>query len=35
MSQAGAIALAEQGDGYKDILSYFYPGTEIKTSGHE
>ncbi len=35
MSQAGAIALAEQGDSYKEILAYFYPGTEIKKSGQE
>ena len=30
MSQAGAIYLAEQGESYEDILSFFYPGTELK-----
>ena len=31
MSQAGAIYLAEQGESYENILSYFYPGTELKS----
>ena len=33
MSQAGAVYLAEQGDSCEEILSYFYPGTELKTLG--
>lgn len=31
MSQAGAVYLAEQGESYSDILSFFYPGTMLKT----
>lgn len=30
MSQWGAKAMAEAGQGYRDILSYYYPGTEIR-----
>ncbi len=30
MSQAGAIYLAEQGETYENILSYFYPGTKLR-----
>ncbi len=30
LSQWGAKALAEEGKGYRDILSYYFPGTEIQ-----
>jgi len=29
MSQAGAVFLAEQGAGYKEILAHYYPGTKL------
>ncbi len=29
MSQAGAVFLAKQGVGYKEILAHYYPGTEL------
>ena len=29
MSQAGASYLASQGMGYREILAYYYPGTEL------
>lgn len=29
MSQAGAIFLAKRGESYRDILSYYYPGTSL------
>ena len=29
MSQAGAQAMAADGDGYADILAYYYPGTHL------
>ena len=29
MSQAGAAYLASQGMGYREILAYYYPGTEL------
>lgn len=29
MSQAGAIFMAQQGSGYADILSHYYPGTTL------
>lgn len=32
MSQYGARAMAEKGNDYRQILSYYYPGTEIKNS---
>ena len=30
MSQYGALGMAQEGYGYKDILKYYYSGTEIK-----
>ncbi len=30
MSQYGAEAMAVQGSGYKEILSYYYPGTQLE-----
>lgn len=30
MSQTGAVYMAENGAGYAEILSYFYPGTTLK-----
>lgn len=32
MSQAGAIFMAQQGSGYKDILSHYYPGSTLEIS---
>ncbi len=32
MSQAGARAMAEQGAGYEEILSHYYPGTVLTTA---
>lgn len=32
MSQAGAVFLAKQGVGYKEILAHYYPGTELTFS---
>jgi stage II sporulation protein D len=29
MSQWGAYAMAQKGAGYRDILEYYYPGTEL------
>ena len=29
MSQWGAYGLAKKGAGYRDILEYYYPGTEL------
>ncbi len=33
MSQYGANVMAEDGAGYREILSHYYPGTELQTSG--
>ena len=30
MRQYGALGMAQEGYGYKDILKYYYSGTEIK-----
>lgn len=30
MSQYGALGMAQEGYNYKDILKYYYSGTEIK-----
>jgi stage II sporulation protein D len=30
LCQWGARVLAEQGQGYKDILTHYYPGAEIR-----
>lgn len=32
MSQAGAMYMAENGSDYKEILAYFYPGAELKST---
>ena len=32
MSQYGAQAMAEKGSGYEEILSHYFPGTELKSS---
>ena len=30
LSQAGAVFMAKAGAGYREILGYYYPGTEIE-----
>ena len=32
MSQYGADAMAVRGNNYREILQYYYPGTELKTA---
>ena len=33
MSQAGAVFLAKQGAGYREILAHYYPGTRLEGAG--
>lgn len=34
MSQEGAMVMSAEGIGYKDILSFYYPGTKLETASY-